>query len=114
ERIAKRQLVDSRFIYVSGDGIKPRTAVLWSTEAGVPFAAAIDDRGNRAQRLHVVDHGRAAVQPDDSRKGRLDARIPALTFERLHQSGFFAAFIRARTRMCAQLESEAGAQNILA
>jgi hypothetical protein len=65
------------------------------------------------QRLDVVDHRRLGVQTLDRRERRLDARHPALTFERLEQRGLFAADVRAGAAVNDDVEVEARALDVL-
>ncbi len=68
-----------------------------------------------AQRLDVVDDGRAHVETEDGGKvRRLDARVGALALERLDQPGLLAADVGARTAADIDLELHAGAEDVLA
>ena len=83
-------------------------------EARVPFASAPQNFRRGGKRFDVIDYGRRSVQPNDSGKGRPDARIAALAFERFHQRRFLAALVRARSGMRDEIEIESAAENILA
>ena len=89
-----------------------RSAIFWSAAVGIGFTAFTDNRRHRAQRLHVVDNRRAAVQSHDGGKRRLDARIAALALERFHQRRFFAAFIRASASVNQQIKINSRPKNI--
>src|SRR5277367_781037 len=111
---SQRKLIDARLIDVPENRVQARAAIFRSAQAGVPIAAAANDGGHGAERFHIVDHRGAAVQADDGGKGRLDARIAALAFERFHQRGFFAAFVGARAGVGREVEIKSAAENILA
>ena len=64
--------------------------------------------------LGVVDDRGSAVEADDGREGRLDARNAALAFERLHQRRLFAHFVGARAGLRDDLEFGVGAEDVLA
>ena len=64
--------------------------------------------------LGVVDDRGTAVEADDGREGRLDARNAALAFERLHQRGLFANFVGACAGLRDDLEFGFGAEDVLA
>ena len=99
---------------MSCDAKQARAAIFRSAALGVGFAAFQNDGRNGAERFDVINDGRAAVEADDSREGRLDARITALAFERFHQRGFFAAFVCASAGMREYVEIKPRAENILA
>jgi len=78
-------------------------------------AAHGDDVFHIAERLDVIDDGRAHPQTKDGRKiRRLDARIRALAFERFDEAGFLTADVSARAAMNVNLQIIAAAQNIFA
>ena len=64
--------------------------------------------------LGVVDDRGTAVEADDGREGRLDARHAALAFERLHQRRLFAHFVGARAGLGDDLKFGVGAEDVLA
>ncbi len=59
-------------------------------------AAHGDHVRNGGDGLGVVDDRGTAIEADDRREGRLDARDAALAFERLHEGRFFADLVCAR------------------
>ena len=61
--------------------------------------------------LTAVGH---AVEADDRRKRRLDARLRALAFERLDERGLFARFVGAGAAVDVDVAVEAGAEDVLA
>src|ERR1035441_2638627 len=76
-------------------------------------AAHRDDVFYVAQRLDVVDDGRAHPQSQHGWKiRRLDARIGPLAFKRFDEAGFFAANVSTRAAMNVHLQIVAGAENI--
>ena len=99
---------------MAGDAEQTSAAVSRRAAIGVGFAAFLNDGWNGAERFDVIDDGRAAVEADDGREGRLDARIAAFAFKRFHQRGFFAAFVGARAGVNQQIVIEAAAKNIFA
>src|SRR6266849_3196283 len=104
---AERNFVNAGLIDVAGDAKHARAAVPRRAAAGV-FLAALENNGrNSAERFDVINDRRAAVEADDGREGRLDARIAALAFERFHERGFFSAFVGARPGVNDQVEIEA-------
>src|SRR5579859_2531141 len=111
---AERNFVDAGLIDVAGNAEQARAAVSRRAAIGVSFAAFVDDARHGAERFHVVDDGGAAVEPDDGREGRLDARIAALAFKRFHQSGFFATFVGAGAGVNQKIVIETGIENVFA
>ena len=99
---------------VARDAEQARAAVFRRAQARIPFAAAAQNFRDRGKRLDVVDHGGRSVQAHHGRKGRPDARIAALAFERFHQRRFFAALVGARAGVRGQIEIEAAAEDIFA
>ena len=83
-------------------------------ELGVGLAAHQEDVRGVGDGLGVVDDGGAAVEADDGREGRLDARNAALAFERLHQGGLFADLVGACAGLRDDVEVDAGAEDVLA
>ena len=68
-----------------------------------------------AERLDVVDDGRAHPQTEHGRKiRRLDARIRTLAFERFDEAGFLAANVGACAAMNVNFQIVARAKNIFA
>ena len=66
-----------------------------------------------AERLDVVDDGRAHVEAEHGGKvRRLDARVGALALERFDEAGFLAADVGARAAMDVDFEIVAGAADI--
>ena len=69
---------------------------------------------HRSQRLDVVDRRRLPEESGDRRKRRLDARIAALSFERIHQRRFFTADVRAGALVDVDVDPLARAHRVLA
>ncbi len=99
---------------MAGDAEEARAAVALGAELGVGLAAHQQDVRGAGDGLGVVDDGGAAVEADDGREGRLDARNAALAFERLHQRGLFADLVGAGAGLRDDVEVEAGAEDVLA
>ena len=86
---------------------------------GVPTPAVsrrahVDDVRHGGDGLGIVDDCGTAVEADDGREGRLDARNAALAFERLHERGLFAHFVGARAGLRDDLEFGFGAEDVFA
>ncbi len=82
-------------------------------ELGVFVAAHADDVFHMAERLDVVDDGRAHVEAERGGEiRRLDARIRALAFERFDQAGLLAADVGAGAAVDVDLQVEAGAEDV--
>ena len=108
--------VNAGLVDVAGDAKQPRAAVFRRAATWRTILRRVRRMmaGTATERFHIVDNGRAAVEADNGREGRLDARIAALAFERFHQRGFFAAFVCARAGVSEQVEIEADAENVFA
>src|SRR5665213_2304252 len=68
--IAHRQFVNAGALYMTTDAEETCSTIALGAEL--------------RNRLGVVDDGWSAIEADDSREGRLDARNTAFAFERLH------------------------------
>ena len=99
---------------MAGNCKKPRSSVFRCAEPRVPLATAQNHARHATERLDVVDHRRAAVEPHHGGERRTDTRVTALALERLHQCRLFAAFIGARAGVCCEVEIEATAEYVLA
>ena len=99
---------------MTGDAQHASAAILRRAAVRVSFAAFVNDGRHGAQCFYVVDNRGAAIQSHDRGEGRLDARVAALPFERLHQRRFLAAFICARAGVSQQIKVKTGAQNVFA
>jgi len=100
---AERNFVDPWFI---DRGRKHRAvvaAIFRRAAIGVGFSALENDCRNRAQRFHIVVIVGSRRGPL-RQEGRLNARIPALAFERFHQRRFLAALVSARAGMNQQVK----------
>ncbi len=114
EVVAHGQLVDAGALDVAGDAEEARAAVALGAELGVGLAAHQEDVRGGGDGLGVVDDGGAAVEADDGREGRLDARNAALAFERFHQGGLFADLVGSRAGLGDDVEVDAGAEDVFA
>src|SRR3989454_3189890 len=112
ERRAHRQLVRARADDVPRDAEELRPGALLRADRAEPVRAAQHDVRHAGERLDVVDDGRAAEEPVDGRKGRLDARVGALALERLDEARLLAADVGARAAVYPHLEVEAGAEDV--
>src|SRR5260221_1692886 len=111
---AEWNFVDARLVDVTGDAEQASSAVSRRAAIGVSVAAFANDGRHGAEGFDVIDHGRTAIEANDGREWRLDARITALAFERFHKGGFFAAIVIARSSVDHHIVIEAAAENILA
>ena len=103
--LADLDLVVARPLHLAAEADDAGAGVVGRAELGVFRAAHGDDVLDRAERLDVVDDGRAQVEPEHRREiGRLDARIGALAFQRLDQAGFLAADVGAGAAVDVDLE----------
>src|SRR5262245_49889953 len=66
-----------------------------------------------AQRLHIVDHRRAAIETDGRRKGWFQARLSALAFERLQERRLLATDIRAGPNKRDDVQVHTSAKQVL-
>ena len=120
DQLAHRDLADFDFViagplHVAADADDARAGVVRRAELRVFGAAHADDVLHVAERLDVVDDGRAHVEAEHGREiRRLDARIGALAFERFDQAGFLAADVGARAAVDVDFQIVAGAENVLA
>ena len=114
EVVAHGQFVDAGAFDVAAEAEEARAAVAFGAEFGVVRGADAEDVRNGGDGLGVVDDGGPAVESDDRGEGRADARDAALAFQRFHQRGFFADFVRAGAGLGDDVEVDAGAEDVLA
>src|SRR5437868_3459022 len=86
--VPSRHLVGTRLLDVTRHGVelRPRVALVGADRLE-PVGAALEDVGDAAERLDVVDHRRHAEGADQRGEGRLDARLAALALEGLEETG---------------------------
>ena len=89
-------------------------AIGCAAQLAEPGCAAVDDVGDIAERLDVVDGGRLAPEPRDGGVGRLGARVGALALERVEHAGLFAAHVAAGADVQVEIEGVAGAEDVAA
>ena len=82
-------------------------------KAGEPRGTAPDDRRRNRDRFHVVDRGWAAIEACPRRERRLEARLSAVTLERLEQCGFLATDVGACTTVDDNIDVDALAVHVL-
>src|ERR1035437_5949375 len=120
DEFANRRLTDFDFVvagafYMAAQADDARAGVVRRAELGKFRAAHRDDVLHVAERLDVVDDGRAHPQAEHRRKiRRLDARIRPLAFERFDEAGFLAANVSARAAMDVNFQIVTGAENVFA
>ena len=113
--LADFDLVIAGALHLAAEADDARAGVVRRAELGEFRAAHRDDVLHVAERLDVVDDGRAHVEPEHGREiRRLDARIGPLAFERFDEAGFLAADVSARAAMDVNLQIVAAAENVLA
>ncbi len=112
---AHLDLIVAGGLHVAGDAEDTGSGIAGSADPGVFLAAHVDDVLDVAEGLHVVDDGGAHVEPHRGGKiGGLDARVRALAFQRLDQSGLLAADIGAGSPVHVEFAAEPGAGDVLA
>ena len=89
---------------MAGDAEQLGAGVVGPADAGEPGRAAAHDVGHDRDRFHVVDGGRAAIEPDIGRERRLEPRLALLAFQAFEQRGFLAADIGAGAVMDDEVE----------
>src|SRR5262245_12440580 len=114
QRGVHRRFIDSGLLHMAADAEQLRPAVLLGSELGEPLGAVRDDRWQVAERLDVVDRGRAVVETRHRGKGRLDPRLRPLAFERLDERGLLAGLVGAGAAMNHDVAVEAAAHDVLA
>src|SRR5436309_5154539 len=82
-------------------------------ELGEPLGAAPDDVRHIAERLDVVDQRRAAVEALDGGEGGPEARVAALSLQRIEQSGLLTADVGASAAVDDELQTAAAAEDVL-
>jgi hypothetical protein len=90
-----------------------RPAVLFGAKRRKPLRAAGHHQRHVAERLDVVDRGRALPRALDRREWRLESRLRALAFERLEQRGFLARLVGAGAAMQVDLAVETRTLDVL-
>src|SRR4029077_20311854 len=111
---AHRELVHAGSLHVAGDAVELRPRVLRDAEAFEPFRPVLDDQRHARERLHVLDDRRPAKRADHRGERRLDARLAAMTLDRLDESRLLAADVRAGTSSDGDIEVESTAKDVLA
>ncbi len=94
----------ARLLDVAGNAEQLGAGVVRAADAGKPRCAAPQDVGHDRNRFHVVDGGRAAVEPDIGRERRFQARLALLAFQAFQQRGFLAADIGAGAVVDVEIE----------
>ena len=120
DQLAERDLADFDFVIaglldVAAQAHDARAGVVRRAELGVFRRAHLHDVLHMAERLDVVDDGRAHPEAENRREiRRLDARIRTLAFQRFNEAGLFAADVGACAAMNVNLDVLAAAENVLA
>jgi hypothetical protein len=99
---------------VAADAEQLGAAVFLGTKAGEPFRAVQHDERHIAQRLDVVDRGRALVKTGHCGERRLDAGLCALPLERFDERRLLAGFVRPGAAVHVNIAVEAAAENVAA
>src|SRR5688572_16260752 len=108
-----RRFVRPRALDVAADAIELRPAVFLGSEAREPLGSVEDDERHIAQRLDVVDGGRALVEARDRRERRLQPRLGALALERLDERRLLPRLVGARAAVDEHVAVEAAAEDVL-
>ena len=102
-----RQFVDAGVRNVPAQAEEARPAVALAAEIGEPLAAVQEDVRHRGERLHIIHNRRASVEAHDGREGRFDARVAAISFQRIQQRRLFAALIGSGAGVGVKIKVEA-------
>ena len=78
--------------------------IVGPADGGEPGGTPAQDVGRRRDRLHIIDRGRTAVEPDIGGERRLKPRLALLALEAFEQRGFLAADISAGAVMQIEIE----------
>src|SRR5690349_4499376 len=100
----KRQLVDTRLVYVTRQANQVRAAVLRGAQREESGASVADNRRDRAVSFDVIQQGRALPGADHGWKRRLHAGHAALALDRIEQRSLFTALIGTRAGMRINVE----------
>ena len=111
---AQRQLDADLLVDVPRDGVELRAVALGRADRLEPVGPPLDDVGDAAEGLDVVDDRRLAERPLDRRERRLDPGPAPLPLEALDQPGLLAADVRPGPPVQPDLEVEARAVDVLA
>src|SRR6185503_21286214 len=95
QRDAHLLLDRAGLVDVAGDAEELRADIVGLADAGEPGGASAQDRRRDRDGFDIVDGGRAAIDADTRRKGRLQARQALLAFEAFEKAGLLAANISA-------------------
>src|SRR5439155_19015154 len=99
---------------MAGDAEDLGSGVARPAEAGEPGGTALQDGRRGGDGLDIVDGGRAAIEADSRREGRLEARLTFFAFEAFEQPGFLAADVGAGAAVQVDVVIVARAAGILA
>src|SRR5271155_1874207 len=114
ERNAHRLFDVAWRVHMPREAVDLGTGVLRPADSGEPARAATQDHRYDRDRLDIVDRGRAAIETDLRREGRLQARLALAAFKTFEQPGFLAANIGASAAMQVEFKIPAGATGVFA
>lgn len=100
-------------VHVARDAEQLGPRVVLPAEGREPLGPAAQDGRGHGHRLDVGHRGRAAVQPDVGREGRLEARLALLALERLDEGRLLAADVGPRAVVDVQVEGDPGPADVL-
>ena len=88
---------------------------LFRSHRGVPLCGVLEDSRHLADRLDVINNGRASVQTRNSREGGLETRVASVAFQGIQKSGFFTTDVGTCTRVSgdAKIAQQAGLSGFL-
>ena len=101
------QLDADLLVHVSGDAVQLGPVALGRAHRLEPINPPVQDVGDAAKGLDVVDHRRLAERPLDRRERRLDPGPAALAFEALDQARLLAADVGPGPPVDVDLDVEA-------
>src|SRR5690606_18123469 len=84
------------------------------TQVQEPLPAVAHDRGDRRQRLGVIDGRGPAIQTDMGRERWFEARLAFLALQRLQERRLLAANVSAGAKGSIRLEIHPGTEYVLA
>ena len=113
-RHTERHFVDAGLHDVAADREQLRAGALVGAEGAVALGAVLEDVRHRHDGFDVVDHRRRGKGAADRREGRLEARLALEAFERIDESGLFAADVGASAAVDVDVERVVGAADVLA
>ena len=89
----------ARVLHVARDREQTVSLGLFCSHRGVPLRGVLENSRHLADRLNVINNGRASIQTRNSREWGLETRVTAEAFQGIQKSGFFTTDVCAGTRV---------------